>query len=770
MTRRWRRSRRPRPPTRTRPSRCCSRRARCGPSGRDADARRALEQALAIDATNAEAKRGLAELALARGASDEAAALLEPIVLADPTDVPALVKLGVARMRGGRSAEALALFERAVALDPGNAEARLDLAGALGKSGRSADAIPHFEKALEAGGRTTAALNGLGVARLETGDPSGAARAFRESLALDPSQAGIADLLRRVAGGRAVTRKRRRRLPLGLGLLAVVALGAAAVFWLRQPAPAPAAPRGGLSVLLVTLDTTRADRLGCYGHAAAKTRYLDRLAAEGTRFETVIAPAPITLPSHSSILTGLYPFEHGVRNNGNFYLDARHPTLASVLKARGYRTGAFVSSFILDRRYGLDRGFDVYDDRMEGEYSQVLTLQAERRGDRTALALGRFIDERAKEPQTPFFAWLHLYDPHEPYRPPHPFRDMFAHDLYDGELAFVDAILASVLDRLRGAGLLDRTLVVVTADHGESLGEHGETTHSMFVYEGAIRVPLLLWRPGLVPAGQVVREPVRLVDVSPTILELLGERPLATPHARSLVPLVEGRSTGAAPPAYSETLLPKFYMNWAPLRALRDGRYKLIDAPRPELYDLQADPGRVDEPLLRAHADRRGAPPRPGAARDRRRRDEPADARPRGDGEAGGARLHRRRSGAADGRADEPGRPEGLHRALRPPAPGQQRRARAAFRRGDPDPEDGARRRPEERVRHADPGQRIHGPGREAAKRSFSSAAISSSCPRAPTPTSGSRSARCGSATAKRRCAKPRRRSRSTRSSRTRAC
>jgi choline-sulfatase len=387
---------------------------------------------------------------------------------------------------------------------------------------------------------------------------------------------------------------RGSRVKLVLGALATVALGAALFLFERQRQAAPAAPAtapSGLNVLLVTLDTTRADRLGCYGHAEAKTRYLDRLAAEGTRFETVIAPAPITLPSHSSILTGLYPFEHGVRNNGNFYLDARYPTLATVLKARGYRTAAFVSSFILDRRYGLDRGFDVYDDRMEGEYSQVLTLQAERRGDRTALALGRFVDERAKEPQAPFFAWLHLYDPHEPYRPPHPFRDMFAHDLYDGELAFVDAILASVLDRLRGAGLLDRTLVVVTADHGESLGEHGETTHSMFVYEGAIRVPLLLWRPGLVPAGRVVREPVRLVDVSPTILELLGERPLATPHARSLVPLVEGRSAGAAPPAYSETLLPKFYMNWAPLRALRDGRYKLIDAPRPELYDLQADPG-----------------------------------------------------------------------------------------------------------------------------------------------------------------------------------
>jgi len=388
-----------------------------------------------------------------------------------------------------------------------------------------------------------------------------------------------------------VATPKARRAWLQVALLAAGILGATALFFaLRRPGQVPQATRG-LNLLLVTLDTTRADRLGCYGHAAAKTRHIDRLAAEGTRFETVIAPAPITLPSHSSILTGLYPFEHGVRNNGNFYLAERFPTLATVLKARGYRTGAFVSSFILDRRYGLDRGFDVYDDRMEGEYAQVVALQAERRGDRTALALGRFIDARAKEPGAPFFAWLHLYDPHEPYRPPRPFRDLFAQDPYDGEIAFADAILASVLDRLRAAGLLDRTLVVVTADHGESLGEHGETTHSMFVYEGAIRVPLVVWRPGLVPAGRVVSDPVRLVDVAPTVLELLGERPLQAPHARSLLPLIEGRPAGPPPPAYAETLLPKFYMNWAPLRALRDGRYKLIDAPRPELYDLQADPG-----------------------------------------------------------------------------------------------------------------------------------------------------------------------------------
>ncbi len=384
---------------------------------------------------------------------------------------------------------------------------------------------------------------------------------------------------------------RRPLLPILLGL----AVAAAAGLWgsrgrggVQPPVPDIAPARD--NVLLITLDTTRADRLGSYGYSAARTPHLDRLATEGVRFESAISVAPITLPSHASLFTGLFPFEHGVRNNGNFYLAPRHPTLATRLRAAGYRTGAFVSSFVLDRRYGLQRGFDMYDDAMEGAFAQVVALEAERRGDRTAQALSAWLDERAQERATPFFAWLHLYDPHEPYRAPRPFRDLFEKSPYDGEVAFADAIVASVLDRLRAANLLERTLVVVTADHGESLGDHGEATHSMFVYEAAIRVPLILWRPGRL-SPRVVGEPVRLIDVAPTVLALVGAAPLPAPHARSLVPLALGRDSGTAPPAYAETLLPKFYMNWAPLRALRDGRFKLIDAPRPELYDLQRDPG-----------------------------------------------------------------------------------------------------------------------------------------------------------------------------------
>ncbi len=381
----------------------------------------------------------------------------------------------------------------------------------------------------------------------------------------------------------------RRAVWPGAAALAV-AIAVGVLLWRSAVKGRPSG--AGLNVLLVTLDTTRADHLGCYGRRDARTPRLDRLAAEGVRFENAIADAPITLPSHASILTGLYPFEHGVRNNGNFYLGERFETLATVLRKRGYRTAAFVSSFVLDRRYGLARGFETYDDRMEETPVPGSSVEAERRGDSTAQALARWLDGYAAPgASAPFFAWLHLYDPHEPYRPPPPFRDLFAHDPYDGEIAFADHTVGTILDKLAQLGLLDRSLVAVVADHGEGLGDHGEETHSMFLYESAIRVPLILWRPGILPAAKVVATPVRTLDLSPTILDILGEPPLAAPHARSLRGAIYGRSGEPPPAAYAETYVPKLYMNGAALRALRDERFKLIDAPRPELYDLAHDPG-----------------------------------------------------------------------------------------------------------------------------------------------------------------------------------
>jgi arylsulfatase A-like enzyme/Flp pilus assembly protein TadD len=376
-------------------------------------------------------------------------------------------------------------------------------------------------------------------------------------------------------------------------LVVIAAAGAYVLVRGVPPGSGVAAPAGPpLNILLVTLDTTRADHLGCYGWARARTPELDRLAREGVRFEWAFSPVPVTLPAHASLMTGRYPFAHGVRNNGNFYLGDKFATLATSLKARGYRTAAFVSSFILDRRYGLRRGFDTYDDRMDatdGERGPIVNLEAERRGDHTGAALDAWLTAYARQMAAPFFAWLHLYDPHEPYWPPQPFRDAFAGALYDGEIAFDDAIVGQLVERLGELGLLDRTLIAIVGDHGESLGDHGEETHAMFVYDSAIRVPLILWRPGALKAGVVVREPVRLTDVAPTLLDLVGAPVFPTPDGRSLKRTIEGGVGGAVPPIYVETLVPQLNMNWAPLRGLRDERWKYIEAPKPELYDLAAD-------------------------------------------------------------------------------------------------------------------------------------------------------------------------------------
>jgi choline-sulfatase len=331
------------------------------------------------------------------------------------------------------------------------------------------------------------------------------------------------------------------------------------------------------NILLVTLDTTRADRIGTYGYRGARTPRLDRLAAGGVVFERAIAVAPLTLPAHASLFTGLYPFGHGVRNNGNFVLGEGLPTLAAALRDAGYQTGAFVSAFVLDRRYGLARGFDHYDDRFE----------LERRGDRTADAAAGWLT-RAAQDRRPFFAWVHLYDPHDPYDPPAPY-DGFASP-YDGEISFVDEQVGILVDRLDALSLASATIVAVAGDHGESLDEHGEATHGLFVYEAAMRVPVVLWRPGALPSGRRVTPLVRQIDIAPTLLALAGQSALAGAHGQSLVPLIDGK--GAAPgSAYTETYFPRLFMNWSALRSIQDDRWKFIDAPVPELYDLVNDPG-----------------------------------------------------------------------------------------------------------------------------------------------------------------------------------
>ncbi len=364
----------------------------------------------------------------------------------------------------------------------------------------------------------------------------------------------------------------------------------AAALLLLAAAPAGAGPPARVepvepaSLLLVTLDTTRADHLGCYGATFAATPRLDALAAGGVRFERALAPAPITLPSHATMLTGLVPRRHGVRANSRFPLGPEPPVLAEALAAAGYRTAAFVSSAVLDRRAGLERGFAHYDDTVRVGDRRAFNYE-ERAASQTVDA----VLARLPELEPPFLLWVHLFDPHLPYVPPEPFRSRFADRPYDGEIAFADAQFGRLLDAVRRrAGPL---LVAVAGDHGESLGEHDEDGHGVFLYQSTQRVPLILAGPG-VPAGRVVERNVGLVDLAPTLLELLGLVALEGIDGVSLRPLLEADAAdGTGPPYELESFFPRLSYGWSPLRALVHGRWKYVEAPEPELYDLGADPG-----------------------------------------------------------------------------------------------------------------------------------------------------------------------------------
>jgi arylsulfatase A-like enzyme/predicted negative regulator of RcsB-dependent stress response len=343
-----------------------------------------------------------------------------------------------------------------------------------------------------------------------------------------------------------------------------------------------------MNLLVVTLDTTRADALGCYGNEGAATPALDALARRSLRFATAVSVAPVTLPAHSSIFTGRYPYQHGVRLNAEYRLGPGETTLAERLRDRGYETAAFVSAFVLDARYGLDQGFDLYDDRVDaGRGTAFPTGTIERPANRVTDAALAWLE--ARRPGRPFFAWVHYFDPHAPYKPPAEAAAR-VRGAYDGEVAFVDEQVGRLLGRLREKGLESRTVVVALGDHGESLGEHGEATHGIFVYDSVLRVPFLLSVPGATAAGAVEEGVVSQVDVVPTLLDLLGIKPAQTPG-----PDLDGRSlVGGSPPAdravYSESLTPYLDFGWAPLHALRRKDDKAILAPRPEYYDLRADP------------------------------------------------------------------------------------------------------------------------------------------------------------------------------------
>ncbi|MEQ8766982.1 MAG: sulfatase-like hydrolase/transferase [Planctomycetota bacterium] len=341
-------------------------------------------------------------------------------------------------------------------------------------------------------------------------------------------------------------------------------------------------------ILLITLDTTRADRLGCYGFERPVSPNLDALAGRGVLFEQAVSATPVTLPSHTTILTGLYPPAHGVRDNGAFRLPEGVPTLATRLAARGYRTGAFVAAYPLDSAFGLARGFDHYDDdTSDPTRPKFEFLFDERSASVVTQAALEWI--RKQDGETPLFTWVHYFDPHAPYQPPPPFDAEYEDDPYAGEIAFMDASIGDLLEGYEEARDLEHTIVAVTADHGESLGEHGEPHHGLFIYDATQRVPLLLAGPGL-PRGKRIGEmQARTVDLMPTLLDLAGLTVPGDLHGQTLMPAL---SAPASHPrhAYLESLSAELTYGWSRLEAVRTVAGKFIRAPKPELYDLQVDP------------------------------------------------------------------------------------------------------------------------------------------------------------------------------------
>ncbi|HEV2379800.1 MAG TPA: sulfatase-like hydrolase/transferase [Terriglobia bacterium] len=347
--------------------------------------------------------------------------------------------------------------------------------------------------------------------------------------------------------------------------------------------------------VLITIDTLRADHVGCYGDHEARTPNLDALARGSVLFRTVVASVPLTLPSHCSILTGTYPTRHGVRDNLGYRLGNATPTLASVLKEHGYSTAAFIGADVLDPRRGLDRGFDTYSCPLRRKIGRdnplVFNLQELRRpADSVVADALDWIATEAAHSRKPFFVWIHLYDPHTPYDPPERFRSLVTSP-YDGEVAYADYAVGKVFYDLKQRGLYDSTLVVATSDHGESFGEHGEYSHGYFVYDTTLLVPLIIKPPsGFAVAPHKVDTAVRTIDIAPTVLQFLHVPVSPDMEGSGRLPMMLDSGTNKSPDetAYSETYYPNEF-GWSVLRSLRSGRFKYIDAPKPELYDLVAD-------------------------------------------------------------------------------------------------------------------------------------------------------------------------------------
>jgi arylsulfatase A-like enzyme/Flp pilus assembly protein TadD len=381
-------------------------------------------------------------------------------------------------------------------------------------------------------------------------------------------------------------RRARRWFPAAAsGLLVMAAL---LVYFLVFAGRVTIRRESGLNILLITLDTTRADRLGCYGYTKGKTPNLDALARQGARFEDVYCQVPLTLPSHCSIMTGAYPYAHNVHNNGTYELGSDQVTIAKTLKEKGFHTAAVVASFSVDSRFGLAQGFDVYEDNFQTGLP-FKPLNSERKAEEVANIFSAWLDKQAAEP---FFAWVHFFDPHLPYQPPPPFSQEFAAEPYDGEIAYMDEYVGKVIEKLREKNLLGRTLVIAAGDHGEGFGEKVESGHGVFLYDETMRVPLIFYSENRIPPGKVVRSRVRLIDIFPSIMDMLGLPKPEKSQGTSLIPYIEGRRRGDLE-SYIETFYPRENFGWSELIGLVRGDWKYIRAPKPELYNLKSDPSEL---------------------------------------------------------------------------------------------------------------------------------------------------------------------------------
>jgi arylsulfatase A-like enzyme/Flp pilus assembly protein TadD len=367
-----------------------------------------------------------------------------------------------------------------------------------------------------------------------------------------------------------------------------------------QPSQAPAQPTSGpikpTNIVFITLDTVRADRLHCYGNAKIKTPTIDGLASSGVLFEKAVAQAPLTLPSHASMFTGTNPNVHHVRDTGGFVLQPSSVTMATLLRQQGWNTAGFIGAVVLKRAFGLNQGFSTYDDRMPvGSGGEGMMRNA---GVTVDHALAWLNSQPAQSTQ-PFFVWLHFYDAHQPYVPPPPeFQHQYPGDTYNAEIAYMDQQLGRFLAGVKKKTAGRNTLIVVLSDHGESLGDHGEFQHGVFLYDSTVRIAWVMAGPGI-PAGVRVSQQARTIDLLPTILDLVGSHASAAVQGTSLVPAFSGK-TVATNYSYEETMYPRFIMNWASLRGIHTADWMYVRAPRPELYDLKNDPAELHN-VIDAH-------------------------------------------------------------------------------------------------------------------------------------------------------------------------